>query len=219
MGLSLLGSSTYSGTCLHWPRSNTPTLFAALTHGPPLTAHTVLVRRPPSARCPRRRPCTRSTSSTARTCSPPRPHVAAATLRVLPREHPHPRPRLCQRRACDARLDSTTLSMPIRALPALSPPRNERPRPQSKRPFRTSSKASPVLYSAHVRRRHGRRAPPRTVYARLHATACIEPDSRQRRHARAPRTTRNGRWETRCTTQGTSQRSRRIALSALCDCY
>ncbi|KAJ7076483.1 hypothetical protein B0H15DRAFT_864016 [Mycena belliarum] len=180
MGLSLLGSSTYSGTCLHWPRSNTPTLFAALTHGPPLTAH-VLVRRPPSARCPRRRP-------------------------VLPREHPHPRPRLCQRRACDARLDSTTLSMPIRALPALSPPRNERPRPQSKRP-------------AHVRRRHGRRAPPRTVYARLHATACIEPDSRQRRHARAPRTTRNGRWETRCTTQGTSQRSRRIALSALCDCY
>ncbi|KAJ7076486.1 hypothetical protein B0H15DRAFT_864018 [Mycena belliarum] len=195
-----------SAHAYHWPRSNTPTLFAALTH-----AHTVLVRRPPSARCPRRRPCTRSTSSTART--------SAATLRVLPREHPHPRPRLCQRRACDAPPRLHTLSMPIRALPALSPPRNERPRPQSKRPFRTSSKASPVLYSAHVRRRHGRRAPPRTVYARLHATACIEPDSRQRRHARAPRTTRNGRWETRCTTQGTSQRSRRIALSALCDCY
>ncbi|KAJ7076474.1 hypothetical protein B0H15DRAFT_864011 [Mycena belliarum] len=183
---------------LDCPRSNTSTLFAALTHGPASTAHAVLAHRPPCARCPRRRPCTRSTSSTARTRSLRRTHAAATTLRVLPREHPHPRPRLCPRP-----LDSTASAMPFRALPALSPPRNERPRPQT-----LTSDADTAAVP-----------PPRTVYARLHATACIEPDSRQRRHARAPRTTRNERWETRCTTQATSQRSRRIALSALCDCY
>ncbi|KAJ7076469.1 hypothetical protein B0H15DRAFT_1005864 [Mycena belliarum] len=58
--------------------------------------------------------------------------------RYDPQDHPRPstpHPRLCPRPLALPRLrrplDSTASAMPFRALPALSPPRNERPRPQT----------------------------------------------------------------------------------------
>ncbi|KAJ7076480.1 hypothetical protein B0H15DRAFT_864013, partial [Mycena belliarum] len=192
MGLSLLTATRLkartSGTCLHWPRSNTPTLFAALTHGPPLTAHTVLVRRPPSARCPpppsvhaldvEHSAHLFSTSPSRSRCDPQ--GTASRTPRrthALAYAPPASTPPRCP--------------CPFSRCPPCRRPRNERPRPQT-----LTSDADTAA------------VPPREpLYARLHATACIEPDTA----ASAATPAHHARRGTEDGRRGVRRRARRSA--------